>query len=731
MPLGDIGMVRAWSLALSLWFALAVPTGAAAQNAATAAPQQVQELMRLLNDPVVHDWIAAQPNASPAAAIAAAALPAAMPAEATPTPAMNSMAVNPGGFIDRRLAEIRSHLVALTEAAPLLPAELASARARLMVELEDRGLWRVLLLIGVFLGSGALAEWLLRTLLTGVQRWIISISLETVGDRLRAASIRLAFAAGLVLAFGIGSVGAFLLFEWPPFLREIVLAYLLAILILRMVLVFARFSLAPGGERFRLVPLSTPAAWYWYRRIGLATGWLVIGWVTVATLRRLGVSPAGCSFIAYSLGIVLLALGIEAVWRRPPAAAPAASSELSRDGHRKLVSWLLIGYFVLLWALWFLSMMPLFWLLVALVALPLAIRGIRRSVNHLLRPPDAAATTGRYRVIEICLDRGLRLLLIIGAAFLLAKAWHVDLVAMTMQDTLTTRLVRGALKAIVIALVAEFLWHFFRAVIDAKLAGTGQPSEADDEVSRRRARLRTLLPILRNILMVVIVVIAGLMVLSSLGIEIGPLIAGAGVVGVAVGFGAQTVVKDVISGMFYLLDDAFRVGEYIQSGSYKGTVESFSLRSVKLRHQRGPIFTVPFGELGAVQNMSRDWVIDKLMIGVAYGTDLDKARKLIKEIGKELAANPDFAPHVMEPLKMQGVEQFGDYAIQIRMKMMTKPGHQFTIRRKAFALINKAFAENGIEFARPTVQVAGDAREAATAAAARIAAMEAAEPKEA
>jgi small-conductance mechanosensitive channel len=231
--------------------------------------------------------------------------------------------------------------------------------------------------------------------------------------------------------------------------------------------------------------------------------------------------------------------------------------------------------------------------------------------------------------------------------------------------------------------------------------------------------------------MVVIVVIAGLMVLSSLGIEIGPLIAGAGVVGVAVGFGAQTVVKDVISGMFYLLDDAFRVGEYIQSGSYKGTVESFSLRSVKLRHQRGPIFTVPFGELGAVQNMSRDWVIDKLMIGVAYGTDLDKARKLIKEIGKELAANPDFAPHVMEPLKMQGVEQFGDYAIQIRMKMMTKPGHQFTIRRKAFALINKAFAENGIEFARPTVQVAGDAREAATAAAARIAAMEAAEPKEA
>ncbi|MET1025949.1 MAG: mechanosensitive ion channel family protein, partial [Dongiaceae bacterium] len=228
-------------------------------------------------------------------------------------------------------------------------------------------------------------------------------------------------------------------------------------------------------------------------------------------------------------------------------------------------------------------------------------------------------------------------------------------------------------------------------------------------------------------LMVIIVVLGGLMVLSSMGIEIGPLIAGAGVVGVAVGFGAQTVVKDVISGMFYLLDDAFRVGEYIQSGSYKGTVESFSLRSVKLRHQRGPIFTVPFGELGAVQNMSRDWVIDKLMIGVAYGTDLEKARKLIKDIGKSLAANPEYAPYILEPLKMQGVEQFGEYAIQIRMKMMTKPGEQFVIRRKAFALMKKAFEENDIRFATPTLQVAGSGDEAAAAAAAitarRISAM--------
>jgi moderate conductance mechanosensitive channel len=169
--------------------------------------------------------------------------------------------------------------------------------------------------------------------------------------------------------------------------------------------------------------------------------------------------------------------------------------------------------------------------------------------------------------------------------------------------------------------------------------------------------------------------------------------------------------------MFYLLDDAFRVGEYIQSGNYKGTVESFSLRSVKLRHHRGPLYTVPFGMLGAVQNMSRDWVIDKFEIGVTYDTDLDKARKLIKQIGKELADDPELAPNIIEPLKMQGVEKFSDFSVQIRMKLTTLPGEQFVIRRRAYAMLKKAFDENGIKFAFPTVQVAGDTESTASSAA--------------
>jgi small-conductance mechanosensitive channel len=341
------------------------------------------------------------------------------------------------------------------------------------------------------------------------------------------------------------------------------------------------------------------------------------------------------------------------------------------------------------------------------IALPAAIRTARHSVNHILRPPGSSAEGEIPTVQAVLLERGIRAVLIIGAALLMARAWHIDLTALAANDTVVTRLMRGAVSAVVILLIADFVWRLARALIDGKIAESKLPGQPDTEEVRRRSRLRTLLPILRNILFVVLLAMSGLMVLSAMGVEIGPLIAGAGVVGVAVGFGAQTLVKDIISGMFYLLDDAFRVGEYIQSGSYKGTVESFSLRSVKLRHHRGPLYTVPFGELGAVENMSRDWVIDKMQIGVTYDTDLEKARKLIKQVGKDLAEDPEYKPHIIEPLKMQGVEQFGDFAIQIRMKMTCKPGEQFVIRRKAFGLIKKAFDANGIKFAFPTVQVAG------------------------
>lgn len=708
MPIRLIVAGKAVLLALLMALQLALTAPAMAQTtspAESAPPPNVQELLRLLQDPGVRDWIAQQSTTTPPETAAPSAI-------AAPTAA----AMNPGSFMARRLQGIRQHIDQLITAIPALPSEFARLRDRVMLELQDRSGLGVLALILGFLALGVIAEVIFWQATKGVQRWIIGFTLESARDRLRAAGIRLCFSLGFVLCFAIGSVGAFLAFDWPPLLREIVLGYLVAFLVLRVVLALSRFALAPGGPRFRLVPMETESAWFWYRRLGLAIGWLCLGWVSVALLRSLEIAEPVRALVAYGLGLVLLAIGIEAIWRRP---STGTSTSTGADPHRRLKNWLITIYFILLWLLWVTTAMQLFWLVVVMVGLPAAIRFTRRAVNHILRPAGSTRPTSELRgLAEVSLDRGLRALLIIGAAFLLAWAWNIDFVAMTMmEDTLSTRLLRGLLSAIVIMLVAEFLWHALRATIDTKLQDAIAAGKGDDDASRRRARLRTLLPILRNVLFIVILVIAVLMVLSSLGIEIGPLIAGAGVVGVAVGFGAQTLVKDVISGMFYLLDDAFRVGEYISSGSYKGTVESFSLRSVKLRHHRGPLYTVPFGELGAVQNMSRDWVIDKLSIGITYDSDLEKARKLIKQVGKTLAENPEYAPNILEPLKMQGVESFGDYKIEIRMKMMTKPGEQFTIRRKALAMIRQTFNENGIKFAFPTVQVAGgtDSAEAAIA----------------
>ena len=130
---------------------------------------------------------------------------------------------------------------------------------------------------------------------------------------------------------------------------------------------------------------------------------------------------------------------------------------------------------------------------------------------------------------------------------------------------------------------------------------------------------------------------------------------------------------------------------------------------------------MPFGELRGVQNLARDWVIHKFTIGITYDSDLEKARKLVKKIGQQLAEDPEYKDTILEPLKMQGVEQFGDFAIQIRMKMMTRPGDkQFGLKRKAYALIKKAFDANGIKFAFPTVQIAGGGDVAVAAAATRL-----------
>ena len=682
--------LSAFQMALCCLLLVAAPAGAQSPP----APDKVRALLEMLADPEIQRWVEQQRQA-----------PA--PAGATSAPAASA---DDGGVLATQIDAIRQHMASLHTALPQVPAAVAAALMRVRTEMDTHGMRSVLVLVIAFAALGFGVERLFWFVSTGARKRIIAWRLDTPAERLRAMGARFLFGSSWVAAFAMGTIGAFLAFDWPPALRDVLLRLLVIVVMVRLSLVFGRLLFAPGAERFRPLPLDTPAAWFWHRRLVLNLSWFSVIYGFVEWLRASGASEGVWRLVAYAMSLVQLVLVMEMVWRRPGV----------RNEQFKLVGWSLSVAVVLLLLLRVVGVFPVFWF----GALLLAVFGLTRLIAaialHLQRVPGTPLDTPVVpSIAAVATVRGLRVVLLIIAVLVLARNIGIDLMQLLTSDTAGIRVLRGVFSVVVIALVADLVWFVLKAMIERRLAeaqGTG-PGGVDPA---QTTRIRTVLPILRNVAFVTLALIAVLMALSALGVDIAPMVAGAGVVGIAVGFGAQTLVKDIVSGVFFLFDDAFRVGEYIQSGSYKGTVESFSLRSVRLRHHRGPVYTVPFGELGAVQNMSRDWVIDKLSIGITYDSDLEKARKLIKKIGQDLAADPEMGPNILEPLKMQGVEQFGDFAIQIRMKMMTRPGEQFVVRRKAFAAIKTAFDANGIKFAFPTVQVAKDTDPAVAAAAQNI-----------
>jgi small-conductance mechanosensitive channel len=249
-------------------------------------------------------------------------------------------------------------------------------------------------------------------------------------------------------------------------------------------------------------------------------------------------------------------------------------------------------------------------------------------------------------------------------------------------------------------------WQYIKTVIDRKLREEMPDADQDmEEGGAGGSRTATLLMLLRKFVLAVLVVMISLIVLSSIGVNIAPLIAGAGVVGLAIGFGAQTLVKDIIAGIFFLVDDAFRVGDYIETAGTKGMVEHISLRSLRLRHPRGPVYTIPFGGMGTVKNNSRDYIITKLDFRVRYDTDVNKVRKLIKKINKKIQKDPELGPVMLDKVKSQGVRELDDSAMIMRVKFKTIPGEQFVVRREVFRMMQEAFRENGIEFAHRNVTV--------------------------
>ena len=280
-------------------------------------------------------------------------------------------------------------------------------------------------------------------------------------------------------------------------------------------------------------------------------------------------------------------------------------------------------------------------------------------------------------------------------------------------DNTSTKMVESVanrlLDVIAILFIGYVIYHAFRIWIDNKIAeeqGEVEEGELGDEGGGSSAsRLATLLPLFRNFILVVLIVTIALIVLLELGVNVGPLFAGAGVVGVAVGFGSQALVRDIFSGGFFLFDDAFRKGEYLDVGGVKGTVEKISVRSFQLRHHLGALHTIPFGEIQVMTNYSRDWVIMKRPLRVTYETDVEKVRKLIKTLGVALLDDPVIGDNFIQPLKSQGVIEMQDSAMIIRVKFMTKPGDQWLVRKRVYEEIRILFEREGIHFAHKEVTV--------------------------
>jgi small-conductance mechanosensitive channel len=657
-------------------------------------PPNIEALLSLLADPGVQKWLETHKAAS-------ATMPVS-PASTQVPPPSHPLA--------DYVRAVRAHVHGLARALTTLPDEFAAAWSILVTDAEKVGLAGLIGLFGLFAAVGFGAERLYWRATSGFMNRVAQLHVATRRGQLMALASRFAHELGRVAAIAAAGIGVFVaLHYWPDVIEKIVLACLLAFIMVLLARAVFRLFLSPpgnGGNDLRIVPMDSDSARFWTQRLGLLVVILAISYATTLSLSLLGFSVEAREIVAYSFGLGLLAVGINTVRRAPRPTIADAGTDGEVVVRSKTSVGLVSAYFVLLWCLWAFGAVQLFWLAAIAISLVWAIAVAERIVVHLLQPPAAsgigAATPSAGATL---LSRGIRFILIISALLLLAWAWNIDLVALSAADTPPVRLAHGIITAVIILLVADLVWRVLRTLIDNQIAKVRDMASDQTEETQRRSRLNTLLPILRNFLWATLAIVAVLMALSAMGVEIGPLIAGAGIAGVAIGFGAQTLVKDILSGVFYLLDDAFRVGEYIESGSYKGTVESFSLRSVKLRHSRGPIFTVPFGVLGAVQNMSRDWVIEKLSLTITYDSDLEKARKLIKKVGLELAEDPELKAITIEPLKMKGVEEFGEYGVKLTLTLKTKPGEQAAVRRRALVMIKATFDENGICFASRTTQV--------------------------
>ena len=315
--------------------------------------------------------------------------------------------------------------------------------------------------------------------------------------------------------------------------------------------------------------------------------------------------------------------------------------------------------------------------------------GLRPEVME--KYPGLAVRSNRYFAI---LHMVITTAILILAAFATLQAWGVDSFGWVGTDT-GRRVIGSVVSSLFVIVLAVIFWEMVSSMIERYLA------RSDNGEVELSARAKPLLPLLRKALLVVVSTIVGFIVLAEIGVNIGPLLAGAGVVGLAVGFGSQTLVKDVITGVFILAEDQFAVGDVVRVNDKAGLVEDITIRTIRIRDLGGNVHMIPFSSVSMVENMTKDFSRYVFDVGIAYREDVDEVIEVLRALGEEMQADEYYGALINQPIEIMGLQSFDDSAVVVRARLTTKPIKQWEVGREFNRRMKRRFDELGIEIPFP------------------------------